>query len=120
MLCELLAQTARDVQVQDLFAPAILEAQARHSAFPIEAVIGICVPFLSFVIVGVTLIIAINKRKMQRDDMEATLKMEMIERGYSAEDIERTLAARIGSPRGGCNHRGKWKPAHENREPAPR
>jgi hypothetical protein len=84
-----------------------------QSAFPIEAVIGICVPFLSFVIVGVTLILSINKRKMQRDDMEATLKMEMIERGYSAEDIERALAARMGPPRGGCNNRGKWKPAAE-------
>lgn len=101
MLAELFAQ----MPVQDI--------KLYDAGFPIEAVIGICVPFLAFVIVGVTLIIAINKRKMQRDDMEATLKMEMIERGYSAEDIERTLAARIGGARGGCNHRGKWKPAAE-------
>jgi hypothetical protein len=87
--------------------------EVMNSGFPIEAVIGICVPFAAFVIVGVTLILSINKRKMQRDDMEATLKMEMIERGYSVEDIERTLAAKMGPPRGGCNHRGKWKPAPE-------
>ena len=86
-------------------------------SFPIEAIVGICVPFASFVIVGVTLIISINKRKMQRDDMEATLKMEMIERGYTAEDIERTLAARMGPPRGGCKQRGYRR---EQREFQPR
>ncbi len=79
--------------------------------FPIEAIIGICVPFASFVIVGITLILSINKRKMQRDDMEATLKMEMIERGMPAEEIERVLAARMGPPRGGCKHRGYRRPA---------
>jgi hypothetical protein len=76
-----------------------------YSDFPIEAVLGICMPMLVMAIVGVTLIIAINKRKMQRDDMEATLKMEMIQRGMTADDIERVLAARIGPPRhGGCKH----------------
>jgi hypothetical protein len=109
MLPTLLAQVQR-------WTPEAIPA----SNFPIEAVIGICVPFAAFVIVGVTLILSINKRKMQRDDMEATLKMEMIERGYSAEDIERTLAARIGPSRRNCGHRGKWKPAHEQREAAPR
>ena len=98
----------------ELFAQVpFREVQVHEAGFPIEAVIGICVPFLSFVIVGVTLILSINKRKMQRDDQEATLKMEMIERGYSAEDIERTLAARIGPPRGGCGPRGNWKPMAE-------
>jgi hypothetical protein len=96
----------------ELFAQARFPAIEVHDAgFPIEAVIGICVPFISFVIVGLTLILSINKRKMQRDDQEATLKMEMIERGYSAEDIERTLAARLGPPRGGCGPRRNWKPS---------
>ncbi len=58
-------------------------------------------------------ILAAHYRQKQRDDMEATLKMEMIERGFTAEDIERTLAARMGPPRGGCGPRGKWKPASE-------
>ncbi len=77
------------------------------SDFPIEAVFGICIPFIAGVIVAVTAIISINRRKMQRDDMEATLKMEMIERGMSAEEIERVLAARIGPPKRqhGCGHR---------------
>jgi hypothetical protein len=74
--------------------------------FPIEAVLGICLPILALTIVGVTLIVSINNRKMQRDDMEATLKMEMIERGMSAEDIERVLAARMGPSGHGCKHRG--------------
>lgn len=76
------------------------------SGFPIEAVLGICLPILALTIVGVTLIFSINSRKMQRDDMEATLKMEMIQRGMSAEEIERVLAARMGPPRGGCKHQG--------------
>ena len=98
----------------ELFAQARFpEIQVHDAGFPIEAVIGICVPFISFVIVGLTLILSINKRKMQRDDQEATLKMEMIERGYSAEDIERTLAARMGPPRGGCKNRGNWKRSPE-------
>ncbi len=101
MLAELFVQ----MPVQDI--------DMYDAGFPFEAVFGICVRFLSFVIVGVTLILSINKRKMQRDDMEATLKMEMIERGYSAEDIERTLAARMGPPRGGCGPRGGWKRAAE-------
>lgn len=85
--------------------PVRAASSPEPAAFPIEAVLGICMPMLVMVIVGVTLIIAINKRKMQRDDMEATLKMEMIQRGMSAEDIERVLAARIGPPRHkGCNH----------------
>ena len=77
------------------------------ASFPIEAVLGICIPFAAGVTVAVTAIIVGNRRKMQRDDMEATLKMEMIERGMSAEDIERVLAARIGppKPRYGCSHR---------------
>lgn len=76
------------------------------NGFPIEAVLGICLPILALTVVGVTLIISINNRKMQRDDMEATLKMEMIQRGMSAEDIERVLAARMGPPKQGCQHRG--------------
>jgi len=76
------------------------------NGFPIEAVLGICLPIMALTIVGVTLIISINNRKMQRDDMEATLKMEMIERGMTAEDIERVLAARMGPPKHNCQQRG--------------
>ncbi|MEX0676204.1 MAG: hypothetical protein WD063_03975 [Pirellulales bacterium] len=65
--------------------------------FPLEAVLGISIPFAAGIIVALTAIITGHLRKMQRDDMEATLKMEMIQRGMSADEIERVLAARIGS-----------------------
>jgi hypothetical protein len=41
---------------------------------------------------------AANTRRMQLDDMEATLKMEMIQRGMAAEDIQRVLQAKMGTP----------------------
>src|SRR5262245_61729600 len=44
-----------------------------------------------------SIVTAISRRKMQKDDMEATLKMEMIQRNMSADDIERVLNARMGS-----------------------
>jgi hypothetical protein len=82
--------------------------------FPLEAVLGITLPFLTGAIVAVTLIVSSYRRKMQRDDMEATLKMEMIERGMSAEDIERVLAARIGPSSRHKRHACSWQ-RHERR-----
>ena len=64
---------------------------------PIENIVILALPVLSTAIVLVILILTHHNRRMQRDDMEATLKMEMIQRGLSAEDIERVLSARIGS-----------------------
>lgn len=85
--------------------------------FPLEAILGITMPFATGIIIGVTLIVSSYRRKMQRDDMEATLKMEMIERGMSAEDIERVLAARIGPPsRHQCSHRSRKHASQWNRE----
>jgi hypothetical protein len=37
-------------------------------------------------------------RKLQRDDLEAILKMEMIQRGMGAEEIEHILNARTATP----------------------
>jgi cytochrome c-type biogenesis protein CcmH/NrfF len=59
----------------------------------------VAMPVLSAAVVLMTLILTHYRRRMQRDDMEATLKMEMIQRGMSADDIEKVLAARIGSVR---------------------
>jgi xanthine/uracil permease len=83
--------------------------ESQVDRFPIEAALGICVPALVLLILGIALIVAITRRKMQRDDMEATLKMEMIERGMSAEDIERVLSARMGTSPRSCGSRGRWK-----------
>jgi hypothetical protein len=63
----------------------------------IDLIVGIIVPIGSALIVFLTLIITGHYRKLQRDDMEATLKMEMIQRGMSAPEIEQVLAARLGS-----------------------
>ncbi len=38
-------------------------------------------------------------RRSQLDEMEATLKMEMIQRGMSAEEIAKVLGARISANR---------------------
>ena len=62
----------------------------------------IMLPVMGGIVIAIIAIITDQRRKMQRDDMEATLKMEMIERGYKVDEIERVLAARFGSrfPRG--------------------
>ena len=81
-------------------------APTPQANFSVEGVIAITAAYIFLSVIGLALIVAITKRKMQRDDMEATLKMEMIERGMSAEDIERVLAARMGPSGHGCKHRG--------------
>ncbi len=53
---------------------------------PVMGVIGGCA-------VAIVWILAAYYRSVQVADMDATLKMEMIQRGMSAEDIERVLHA---------------------------
>ena len=48
-------------------------------------------------IVSLVETVASYVRKTRLDDMEATLKMEMIERGMSAEEIKTVLAAKTES-----------------------
>jgi hypothetical protein len=55
------------------------------------------VAILGTIAVALSIVSAVYRRRTQLDDMEATLKMEMIERGMSGEDIERVLKARMGS-----------------------
>ncbi len=56
------------------------------------------VAIVGVIITTVAIVVAVYKRKTQLDDMEATIKMEMIQRGMSAEDVERVLHAKMGSP----------------------
>jgi hypothetical protein len=49
--------------------------------------------------VAVTKVVAAHYRKTQLDEMEATLKMEMIQRGMSAAEITQVLEAKMGSSR---------------------
>jgi hypothetical protein len=57
------------------------------------------VAILGVIIVTVAIVVAVYKRKTLLDDMEATIKMEMVQRGMSAEDIERVLEAEMGTPK---------------------
>jgi hypothetical protein len=50
--------------------------------------------------VAITKVVASHYRRTQLDEMEATLKMEMVQRGMSAADIKQVLEARLGSSRG--------------------
>jgi hypothetical protein len=59
-------------------------------------ILYLAIPILSILAVVMTVVLTGHYRKLQRDDMEATLKMEMVQRGMSAEEIERVLAARLG------------------------
>jgi hypothetical protein len=64
----------------------------------VESLVAIVVPIGAVFIVAMTAIVTTHYRKLRHDDMEATLKMEMVQRGVAAEEIERVLAARMGGP----------------------
>ncbi len=74
------------------------------AAIDFGLVFGLGIPVGAFFVIAMTSILTGHHRAMQRDDMEATLKMEMIQRGMMAEDIERVLAARIGGKRSRYNY----------------
>jgi hypothetical protein len=57
------------------------------------------VAILGGITVAITKVMAVYYRKTQLDEMEATLKMEMIQRGMSADEIKQVLEARMGSSR---------------------
>jgi hypothetical protein len=62
-----------------------------------EALAWCVVPaIIGGVIVALTKLVSDHFRKVQRDDMEATLKMEMIQRGMAAADIKQVLEAKMG------------------------
>ena len=55
---------------------------------------------LGGITVAITKVVAVHYRKTQLDEMEATLKMEMIQRGMSADEIKQVLEAKMGGTRG--------------------
>jgi hypothetical protein len=62
---------------------------------------GLLIPLLAIaggIVVALTTIIMHHYRKSQRDEMDTTLKLDMLERGMSAEEIERVLSAKSDSP----------------------
>jgi hypothetical protein len=58
------------------------------------------VAILCGMVVAITMVIAGSRRRAQLSEMEATLKMEMIQRGMAADDIRTVLEARMGSGKG--------------------
>ncbi|HEY2892649.1 MAG TPA: hypothetical protein VGJ16_00490 [Pirellulales bacterium] len=84
------------------------------ASIPDELLIFLAIPIVGAVIIAMTAIIANTYRKMQREDMTATLKMEMIQRGMSAEEIERILRARPSAPSPRHGRRDwHWSPERE-------
>lgn len=65
--------------------------------------LGLCgivlglIAILGGLIFGCTTVVAVYKRRVQLDEMEATLKMEMIQRGMSAGEIKQVLEAKMGA-----------------------
>ncbi|HEX3726787.1 MAG TPA: hypothetical protein VHV08_11120 [Pirellulales bacterium] len=65
-------------------------------------ILGFCgivlglVALLGGLAIGFATLVAIYKRRVQLDEMEATLKMEMIQRGMSAGEIKQILEAKMG------------------------
>jgi hypothetical protein len=70
-----------------------------------EDVIAICgmlvgvVAILGGITVAITKVMVTHYRRTQLDEMEATLKLEMVQRGMSAGEIKQVLEARMGSNR---------------------
>lgn len=68
-----------------------------------EEILGLCgifvgmVAILGGVSIAITGVISSNRRRAQRDEIEATLKLEMIERGMSAAEIKQILETHMGS-----------------------
>jgi hypothetical protein len=55
------------------------------------------VAIIGGIIVAITVVFSAHRRRTQLDEMEATLKMEMIQRGMSAEEIAQVLGAKMGA-----------------------
>jgi hypothetical protein len=64
-------------------------------------ILGLCGIVLGLVAIlcglafGFATLIAVHRRRVQLDEMEATLKMEMIQRGMSAGEIKQVLESRM-------------------------
>ena len=71
-----------------------------------EEFLGLCgiglglVAILGGICVAITQVISTSSRRKMLDEMEATLKLEMIQRGLSASEIKQILEARSASSKG--------------------
>jgi hypothetical protein len=62
---------------------------------PLAGMLVGVIAILGGVTVAITMVVSAHRRRSQRDEMEATLKMEMIQRGMSADEIAKVLGARM-------------------------
>ncbi len=76
-----------------------LVSQAFSGPWGITGIIGVIglVAVAGGLIIAVVAVVTSYFRDSQRDEMDATLKMEMIQRGMSADEIEKVLKASSGS-----------------------
>jgi hypothetical protein len=82
------------------------------------------IAILGGISVAIVKVVSSNRRQMQLDEMDASLKLEMIQRGMSAEEIAAVLKARTGSNQNwnfnlnggmyGCRKRPEFAKQHEN------
>jgi hypothetical protein len=56
---------------------------------------GLFLPIVGGVTVAITKVMAAHFRRVSQDDMEVRLKLEMIQRGMSVDEIARILEARM-------------------------
>ena len=56
---------------------------------------GLFLPIFGGIAVAIAKLVAAHRRRMLQGDMEAALKMEMLQRGMSADEITQILEARI-------------------------
>lgn len=50
--------------------------------------------------IAISTVVTYHRRRMELDEMEATMKMEMIQRGMSAQDIKTVLEAKLSATKG--------------------
>ena len=71
-----------------------------------ETLLGLCgmllgaIAIIGGISVTITHVMSAHYRRTQLDEMEATLKMEMIQRGMSADEIAKVLESRMGGDTG--------------------
>jgi hypothetical protein len=82
------------------------------------------IAILGGITVAITQVVSSHRRRMQLDEMDATLKMEMIQRGMAADEIATVQKARSSSRKSvnlkhnrmkyGFNKRPGFAKQHEN------
>ncbi len=74
-----------------------------------ETLLGLCgmllgaIAIVGGIAVAIAKVVSTHYRKSQLDEMEATLKMEMIQRGMAADDIAKVLGAKMAGSKPSLN-----------------